>query len=700
MAKGKVRVEVEANTTKAAKQLKAFKQQAEKSTRAFGNGLDGADVPTGFSRVLDKLGKQMDGFKSANAEGLSSIQSLVPGLNSAEGAMGKLGNVVTMMSNPVTALAGGFVALGAAVNAGMQKMVDLGAPAAAALGKVTTELDLIDKNIGGSRSMEGMAKELQKMSANGVNSFEDLGKAASLLNVAFDGNTSKSMELLRMFDDLAAATGMSAQDWAGMAAEVKLSGVSIKDLTRLSNRGIPIYQAFADTLGVTAEQAEAMAKAGQIGVEEWLAAATKLHERYKGLSETMSSNTIEGAQATFDASKGMKYQAAAESFNDERIKYLNKASDEMQRFAENPAWNELIGVVGGLKGEFTNFGDVMKEVGEGILTGLPIQVGRMVADLDGAVAEGVKARNSQKVADVTRGVNEAIGGQLSVGQIEDLLQTMYKGRVKYSEAGLSEDTWQRMIAQVEKALEVAKAAADAKATQDDAAARAERARVATAKYGTLDDKVKAMSGRNYAPIMLSPDELAGAVEQLKKGLMDGAYEDVKTAEDTLEALEKMLKEYQSETEAAARASERAEKELADTRKKAADEALKAKIAVDNAQIAGKAKALKDVNEAQQDYNKITKELADLQDDRALQLAEEEHGIYRDKWRDLNMASYDTKEAKLLDAQKEAAQKLADQKKALETFDQRWESARSGLNRFLNTAFNGTALRVQGTAAAG
>lgn len=696
MAKGKVRVEVEANTTKAAKQLKAFKQQAEKSTRAFGNGLDGADVPTGFSRVLDKLGKQMDGFKSANAEGLSSIQSLVPGLNSAEGAMGKLGNVVTMMSTPVTALAGGFVALGAAVNAGMQKMVDLGAPAAAALGKVTTELDLIDKNIGGSRSMDGMAKELQKMSANGVNSFEDLGKAASLLNVAFDGNTSKSMELLRMFDDLAAATGMSAQDWAGMAAEVKLSGVSIKDLTRLSNRGIPIYQAFADTLGVTAEQAEAMAKAGQIGVEEWMAAVTKLHERYKGLSETMSSNTIEGAQATFDASKGMKYQAAAESYNDERIKYLNKASDEMQRFAENPAWNELIGVVGGLKGEFTNFGDVMKEVGEGILTGLPIQVGRMVADLDGAVAEGVKARRSQKVADVTRGVNEAIGGQLSVGQIEDLLQTMYKGRVKYSEAGLSEDTWQRMIAQVEKALEVAKAAADAKAQQDDAAARAERSRVAAAKYGTLDDKVKAMSGRNYAPIMLSPDELAGAVEQLKKGLMDGAYADVKTAESTLQALEGLLKEYEGQTAAAARA----EKELADARKKAADEALNAKIAVDNAQIAGKAQAIKDVNVAQQDYNKITQELVDLQDARALQLSEEEHGIYRQKWRDLGMASYDTKEAKLLDAQKEAAQKLADQKKALETFDQRWDAARSSLNRFLNTAFNGTALRVQGTAAAG
>lgn len=691
MAKGKVRVEVEANTTKAAKQLEAFKQQAEKASGSF----DGANVKTGFSRTLDQLGRQMDGFKSANAEGLSSLQSLVPGLNSAEGAMSKLGNVTAMMSNPVTALAGGFVALGAAVNAGMQKMIDLGAPAAAALGKVTTELDLIDKNIGGSRSMDGMAKELQKMSANGVNSFEDLGKAASLLNVAFDGNTSKSMELLRMFDDLAAATGMSAQYWAGMASEVKLSGVSIKDLTRLSNRGIPIYQAFADTLGVTAEQAEAMAKAGQIGVEEWMAAVTKLHERYKGLSETMSSNTIEGAQATFDASKGMKYQAAAEGYNEERIRYLNDASEKMQRFAENPAWNELIETVGGLKGEFSNMVDEAKKFGEGVLIGLPITIGRLVADLDGAVAEGVKARNSQKVAEVTRGVNEAIGGQLSVGQIEDLLKTMRSGNVHY-EGAVSEDQWQRMLAQVKDTLETAKASAEDKAAADAEAAREARAAAAKAKYGTLDERIAQVSGRNYAPIILKPEELEGAIAQMKKSLMAGDFEDVKTAEATLQTLEGLLKEFEGQTAAAARA----EKELADARKKAADEALNAKMAESRAQVAARADTIRSVNVAQQNYDKITKELADLQEDRALQLAEEEHGIYRQKWRDLDMASYDTKEAKLLEAQKEAAQKLAEQKQALETFDQRWETARSSLNRFLNNAFNGTALRVQGTAAAG
>lgn len=49
-----------------------------------------------------------------------------------------------------------------------------------------------------------------------------------------------------------------------MASRVMNTGVSIKDLTKLSNRGIPIYQAFADALGTTAEEAESMAKAGQL----------------------------------------------------------------------------------------------------------------------------------------------------------------------------------------------------------------------------------------------------------------------------------------------------------------------------------------------------------------------------------------------------------------------------------------------------
>lgn len=695
MAKGAIHVEVDANTSKAAKKIQGLKKQAEQATSS--GSIDGATVKTGLDRTLYQLGKQMSEFRSANAEGLASIQSLVPGLGAAEGALGSFGKMLAVASNPVTALGGGLAALGAAAAAGMQKMVDLGAPAAAALGKVTTELDLIDKNIGGSgRSMEGMAKELQKMSANGVNSLDDLGKAASLLNVAFDGNTSRSMSMLKMFDDLAAATGMSAQDWAGMAAEVQLSGVSIKDLTRLSNRGIPIYQAFADTLGTTAEQAEAMAKAGQIGMEEWTAAVTKLHERYKGLSETMSSKTIEGALATFDASKGMKYQAAAEGYNDERIRWMNEASAKMQEFAENPAWNELIGVVGGLTGDFSNMASAAKEFGEGVLTGIPITLGRLVADLEGAVEAGAAARKNQKVADVTRGVNEAIGGQLSVGQIEDLLQTMYSGRLDYKGAGLSEEHWQRMIAQTEKALEVAKEVAAAKNAEDEAVARAERARAATAKYGTLEEKIAAVSGRNYAAQILGPEELAGAIEQLKKGLMAGVYEDVKTAETTLQTLEGLQREYKSQTDAATRA----EKELADARQKAADAALNAKIEEDKQQIGLKAAAIKDVNVAQQNYDKITKELADLQADRALQLAEEEHGIYRDKWRGLNMASYDTKEAKLLEAQKEAAQKLDQQKKALETFDQRWDNARTNLNRFFSGAFTGNAVRVRGTAEAG
>lgn len=79
------------------------------------------------------------------------------------------------------------------------------------------------------------------MAANGSNPFEELANGLQQLTLAYKGNTSEAMSMIRVFDDLAAATGVQVSDWASMASEVKNSGVSIKDLTRLSNRGLPIF---------------------------------------------------------------------------------------------------------------------------------------------------------------------------------------------------------------------------------------------------------------------------------------------------------------------------------------------------------------------------------------------------------------------------------------------------------------------------
>lgn len=220
----------------------------------------------------------------------------------------------------------------------------------------------LQRNIGGSGvgDFGAFGKELQFMSANGVNPFEDLASGLQQLTLAYGGNTSKAMEMIRVFDDLAAGTGVQVSDWASMASEVENTGVSIKDLTRLSNKGIPIYQALGKAMKTTAEEAEGMAKAGMVSSEDWVAAIKELRENYRGLSQEMSSKTLEGAQSTFESSSKLKYQGAAEGYNKERIEGLNELSDRMQGFAKDPVWQETIGVIGSLRAAGENWVDGLK----------------------------------------------------------------------------------------------------------------------------------------------------------------------------------------------------------------------------------------------------------------------------------------------------------------------------------------------------
>lgn len=55
-------------------------------------------------------------------------------------------------------------------------------------------------------------------------------------------------------------------------------------------------------MGVAAEQAEAMAHAGMVSAEDWVKAIQNLRENYRGLSQEMSSKTLQGAESTYAAS--------------------------------------------------------------------------------------------------------------------------------------------------------------------------------------------------------------------------------------------------------------------------------------------------------------------------------------------------------------------------------------------------------------
>lgn len=181
------------------------------------------------------------------------------------------------------------------------------------------------------------------------------------------------------------------------------------------------------------------------------------------------------------------------------------------------------------------------------------------ADVDGLAKAQVQTKKVQKVADATRGVNEAAEGKLTIGQMEDLLKQMQSGRLNYQEAGLSTEMWMKMISRLEETLNKAREADNQKKAKDEAAAKEESARQATIKFGDLEEQIKAVSGKDGIPVILDPTKLESAIDDIKKRMMSGDL-GLKEGEDILKTLEPLQKKYVEQLKAEADAKEQARRE--------------------------------------------------------------------------------------------------------------------------------------------
>lgn len=607
---------------------------------------------------------------------------MIPGLSSIQGSLGGVGEIIGSIGAGAGAIGAVGAAIGVVGNA-FNETVKRGTEARKEFEKITVSLQNIDRNIGGAgRNMDEFTKSLEFISANGVNDLQDLGDAAKTLMIAFGGSKSKTMDLLKAFDDLAAGTGVNVSEWASMAAEVNLTGVSIKDLTKLSNRGIPIYQALGKAMGVTAEEAESMAKKGLVGTKEWTNGVLVLADSFKGLSKEMSSLTLEGVEKSFEAMKKLRDESAGEGYSASRRKYLGGKADEMQAEANNPAMQAELYRMGEIKGNIDNFVDELSTVGDKLIvfgdTILGWLQGKSIATQLEENSEEYRhsmARKDKLSVDKAYKDRET----LTSGQIKDIIDTISSDKWgafstddgKLTEAYLGKrDTLRQLY---DEAL--AREEADRKAAARDA--ERDRKEAMTLKYGTsLEDKVSAVSGHHGIGI-IDTNQLESEINRIKKGLMDGTIENVKEAERNLQILEPLLREYNNQLSEEARRTKEAE----DEQKKRNEAALNAKITEDKSYIEGKAKIGEQITDAQKDYDTVTKKLQEQQAARAQIADEEAHGIFRKKWGNLNVSEVSTKEAQLLKEQQEAGKKLADLKKSYDEYDKKWEIARNKVNRF-------------------
>lgn len=350
--KGTIQIDVQANTTKASAKIKALQKEVSASDTIKGMGEQLSNVP-----------------------GLDIVSSQFGAIGDA------LGNV-SKLANPVTIGLGAAAGAATLVATGLSDMVERGQAAAKVATDMETKLTRIAVNAGGAGAgIKSVTRELQLMSANGVNSMQAISGAVEILTVAMGGNVVKAAEMVKSFDDLAAGTGIQIDDWAEMASKVMNAGVSIKDLTKLSNKGIPVYQALGAAIGTTADEAQKMAKAGLVTTEQWLDMTKQLASNYAGISAAMSSRTLEGAQGTYQASRSMQYQTAAEARNDKMIDALNGLSDKIQQQLDDPKAQALNQAAGELVGSVDALGVVLKDA----VSDLPITIAKGAYALGDAI---------------------------------------------------------------------------------------------------------------------------------------------------------------------------------------------------------------------------------------------------------------------------------------------------------------------------
>lgn len=214
------------------------------------------------SRLVSTFGAGISRLGSAAASGLGSVVSAAQRAGSAAGR---------------------------ALGAGLKGAATAGVVAAAAtigfaLGSGLSRLTAIDtaraKLTGLGNDGKTVAKIMQDATASVRGTSFGLGEAATVAASAVAAGIKPGEALqkhLKSIANNASAAGMSMEDMGSIfnKAATQANGVQNDVIGQLADKGIPIYQALADQMGVTAGEVFKLASEGKIDFATFSAAATK-----------------------------------------------------------------------------------------------------------------------------------------------------------------------------------------------------------------------------------------------------------------------------------------------------------------------------------------------------------------------------------------------------------------------------------------
>lgn len=140
-------------------------------------------------------------------------------------------------------------------------------------------LSVINKNQGGNGFVKGLTEDLHQLAIKGKMPLEQLTNTAARMMLAFKGNQDEVKKWTSIIADMSAATGQSADFFSELIMKAQQFGtVENENLKQLNEKGIPIYKALADNLGISVEAAKKLAEKGEVTAKQFKEAAEAAHK--------------------------------------------------------------------------------------------------------------------------------------------------------------------------------------------------------------------------------------------------------------------------------------------------------------------------------------------------------------------------------------------------------------------------------------
>lgn len=268
----------------AAKIPAPFRNAASTVVKGFSNYLGG--IGSAAKAVFGKLAPIAQGAaKGVGNAFLTAFQGIA---SKASSAMGAVGNAVKGIATGAVTV--GIAGIGTALTAGFSR------------------LNAIDTASAKLRGLGNDAKSVDAIMANATASVKGtsfgLGEAATVAASAVAAGIKPGEQLETMLKgvaNVAAATGGTMEETGSVFNKVAATGKAYTDnINQLSDRGLPIWQALADKLGVTTDEVREMASKGKIDFQTFSDAAASA----AGTVATEMGTTVPGAFANLKASIG------------------------------------------------------------------------------------------------------------------------------------------------------------------------------------------------------------------------------------------------------------------------------------------------------------------------------------------------------------------------------------------------------------